>query len=153
MCASANRPPAQTNINPSQWRKSKPPQPERGGSGRRPTGGNTVTGRYPASVYMLPYLYSDYLLNRHPNKLVTGNSCPCALNIGKQIPEPFCFRECLPLPTIRASPGAPVTVTNQNPTISRRSNTARRNTPPKDTPSHKVLDNTREPASVIAQTC
>ncbi len=40
----------------------------------RANGGNTVTGRYPASVLMLPYLCLDYLPDTHTNKPVAFDS-------------------------------------------------------------------------------
>jgi hypothetical protein len=71
----------------------------------------------PQAFISLPYLLSHYLLGRHPNKSVSDNGCVRAFDIGEQIPEPFCFRERLALPTVRACPHPPVILPNQHPQV------------------------------------
>jgi len=107
----------------------------------------------PQAFLMLPYPCLDYLPDTHPDESAPDNGSVRAFDVGKEIPEPFRCRECLPLPPVRPRPCLAVTVTNQHPTTSRRSNMARRDTPPQNTPPHRVLDSTREPSSVISHTC
>lgn len=71
----------------------------------------------PQAFISLPYLCLDYLLCCYPDKPVTYRGGLCAFDIGELIPEPLCFRECDPLPTIRPCPYPPVTLPNEHPPI------------------------------------
>jgi hypothetical protein len=107
----------------------------------------------PQAFLMLPYPCLDYLPNTHPNKSAPDNGSVRAFDIGKEIPEPFRCRECLPIPPVRPRPCLAVAVTNQHPTTSRRVNMARRNAPPENTPSHTISARAFMPSAVIAHTC
>jgi len=121
----------QTQTCANDPRKIKgPPQPfgaERGGD---PDGDNTVTGRYPASVYIVALpLTNLHHLNRTlasdmPRLIqpATHDSCMSGLCVSEIVNMFRNVGECDPLPTIRACPKHPVIPLNHKP---RRANRLR----------------------------
>jgi len=107
----------------------------------------------PQAFISLPYLFLDYLPNTYPNESAPDNGSVRALDVVEEIPEPFRCCECLSLPPIRPCPSFTVTVTNQHPTTSRRSNLARCDTSPQNTEPHARSAKALMPSSVIAHTC